>query len=81
MTKEEAFEAWWKQYQIDYMIDMPTQVAGDSWHAAIAHIRENYTIAEKEPSAWMVHTGEVWNTPVCPYIDERGLALYREAAK
>ena len=29
-----------------------------------------------EPSAWMVHSGEIWNTPTSPYSDERGEPLF-----
>lgn len=29
-----------------------------------------------EPVAWMVHSGEIWNTPRCPYKSEVGAPLY-----
>lgn len=32
---------------------------------------------ELKPVAWMVHSGEIWNTPTSPYSDDRGEPLYQ----
>ena len=58
MTDREAFEAWRKDNNFPY-----TGFGVEIWLAAITHIRENYTICEREPITMM----------------ELGDTLYREA--
>jgi len=41
-------------------------------------LRAELAKPEPEPVAWMVNSGEIWNTPTCPYINEVGVPLYRK---
>lgn len=41
------------------------------YQAAIADVKAGGIVA------WMLHDGEIWNTPVCPYKDEHGVGLYK----
>lgn len=41
------------------------------YQAAIAAVKEGGAVA------WMLHDGEIWSTPVCPYKDEHGVGLFK----
>lgn len=70
----EAFERWFyasKYAQVILPTESNKQIAWDGYQAAIAAVKEG------GPVAWMLHDGEIWSTPVCPYKDERGTGLYK----
>jgi len=66
----EAFEKWAEGDSLN-----ESGVAYDAfeagYQAAIADVKESGVVA------WMLHDGEIWSTPVCPYKDERGAPLYK----
>ena len=62
----EAFDKWWRT---DKHTDRECFEAG--YQAAIADVKAGGIVA------WMLHDGEIWNTPVCPYKDEHGVGLYK----
>ena len=65
----EAFEKWKGSKTVwDTSLE---QVFESGYQAAIADVKAGGAIA------WMLHDGEIWNTPVCPYKDERGAPLYK----
>jgi hypothetical protein len=44
----------------------------------IEALRAHLAKPEPTPVAWMVHGGEIWNTPVCPYKHGAGEPLFKK---
>lgn len=65
----EKFEKWADGKPIFELDSVDIFEAG--YQIAIAAVKEG------GPVAWMLHDGEIWSTPVCPYKDERGTGLYK----
>lgn len=66
----EAFEDWNNRFTEPYQ-GAEKEAAWEGYQAAIAAVKEGGAVA------WMLHDGEIWSTPVCPYKDGRGTGLYK----
>ncbi len=67
----EALDNWRNKSPNQRYGTMNTIAFEAGYQAAIADVKAGGIVA------WMLHDGEIWNTPVCPYKDEHGVGLYK----